>query len=200
MFTFTSALIFISSLLSWHAGVLLIVHTLKKTKENQTNRASAEQHTAKICLHVSFIFSAHTHLCWHTQAHIEPHLTGLLIHRSSQGVYIVHYDTHTHTHSHYSHTNIHKHSLAWISFGKPSVLFKSSCELKLCPFLHAHLPFLICTTLRPAYLNNTVAPLNCKTNTVRIFAGLSAFSCFIGILECTFFSLKWIWIWHLRVK
>lgn len=46
-------------------------------------------------------------------------------------------------------------------------------------------------TLRLAYLNNAVGLLNWKTNT----AGLSAFSCLVGISKCTFFSPKWIWNW-----
>lgn len=59
-------------------------------------------------------------------------------------------------------------------FCKAEGPFKSSCDL---PMLYTHLRFSLVATLRLAYLNNAGALLNCSANT----AGLSAFSCFVGV-------------------
>lgn len=109
-------------------------------------------------------------------------------------------DTNCSTHSHTTPTLIFINRLVRICFGKPSVL---SSRLATWNSARASRSFAISHLYKlwdESYLNNTVVPLKCKTNTVHIFAGLSAFSCFIGILQCTFFSQKWIWIWDLGVK
>lgn len=126
------------------------------------------------------------------QRYIVACLAGLLIHSHNlpgiSRVFTAHNNTHTHP------TLLpHRYSYAERRldlFWKAGCTFKSSCELKLCPSFTLICHFSFVQTSRPAYLNNTLAPLDCKTNTVHIFAGLSAFSCFIGILQCTFFSLK----------
>ena len=168
----------------------------RKTKVNQTNTASGERPPCVLC------FSQGAQLVRadvDTQKHIGPRLTGLLIRTTSPGfqVYLLFLIIHTHTTP--TLIFINRASLG-SPLKKAECTFKSSCELKLCPSFTLICRFSFVQTLRPAYLNNTVAPLNCKTNTVRTFAGLSVFSCFIGVLQCTFFSLKWIWIWHLGVK
>lgn len=128
-----------------------------------------------------------------TQTRIETLLPGLLTHRTSEGfrfqrkclLFIV-TDTHAarapallpHL---YSYKEPHLYP-----FWKAECTFKSLCELKLCPCFTLICHFSFVGTLRPAYLNNTVAPLDCKTNTVLIFAGLSAFSYFIGIFTMYF--------------
>lgn len=142
-----------------------------------------------MCRHVLFPQSAQP--CWHTQTQIETRLTGLLKCDTSQGFQecLLFITTGAHTHTHMQSTC--SHSFHWTE--PPSDLFWKSrvhfqVELKLRFTLICRFSFV--QTLRQAYLNNTVAPLNCKTNTAHIFAGLSAFSCFAGISECTFFSLE----------
>lgn len=49
-----------------------------------------------------------------------------------------------HTSCTHSQTNIHNHSLSWLSFAKQST-FKLSCDL---PMLYAHLPGLISSNLK----------------------------------------------------
>lgn len=168
----------------------------KKTtnnKENQTNRASGEWHMVKICFHVSFVFSKalrliHTYV--DTQTGIETLLPGLLTRRTSEGFpeYLLFILTDTHaarTAALLPHSYLHKKPHLDL-FWKAECTFKSSCELKLCPCFTLICRFPFVETLRPVYLNNIVAPLDCKTNTVLIFAGLSAFSYFIGIFTLCF--------------
>lgn len=205
MFTFPSALILISCPPFYHA-MLCPANCSQKTQKRIKQTEWVES-SAGLPSCVSFSKAADTYVD-NTHKRIETRLTGLLIHRASRGFqeYLLFITIrHIHmqrTYSHYSHTNIHKKSQSLGLFWKAECTFKLSCELKLCLCFTLICHFSFVQTLRPAYLNNTVAPLNCKTNTAHIFAGLSAFSFirFIGILECTFFSLKWIWIWHLRVK
>lgn len=77
----------------------------------------------------------------------------------------------------HSQTNIPNHRLSWLSFAKQRVLL--SCHAT-CPCFMLICRFSLAATLRPD-LNNAGALLNCNANT----AGLSAFSCFVGVF---FFS------------
>lgn len=125
---------FLSSRLSCHAGVLLIVPALKKPttkiiKQIERMENSTRGRSASMCL---LFFSKgaqlrHTYVNTHTNTYWDAshrlinteHFSGI------SRVFIVRYNRHIrtqHTSSHYSHTNIHKQSLAWISFGKLSVL------------------------------------------------------------------------------
>lgn len=98
----TSALVFISCpplpFLSCHAGVLLIVHALKKIQQRELNKQSerraAHGEDFPPCVFFSFLSWNTPTVCWPTQTHIE---TRLINTWNFSGVFIVHYNTHTQT-------------------------------------------------------------------------------------------------------